>query len=132
MSIHISGGGPTTRRVVISCDVPGCPVQIEPAAAESWRSNVDASSFAQETAVGWTRSTVGGKDFCPAHAAQSAGGVTAATPHPTASAIGPGGDPRDRDEYATMLRERLARGEAIGALAAEMAAMTRTTAAAAP
>ena len=106
MSIHVSGGGSVRRRVVISCDVAGCPVQVEPAAAESWRSDVDARSWAREHAVGWTLGPDGRSDHCPAHAASAAAGSVA--PRPTSTATGPAGDPLDRDEYAVLLRNVLA------------------------
>ena len=53
MSIHLSGGRGTLRRVVLSCDVAGCPVQMEPPPIEAWRSDTDARSWAREHAPGW-------------------------------------------------------------------------------
>jgi len=94
------------RRVVISCDVAGCPVQVEPAAAEPWRSDIDARAWAREHAVGWTAGPDGRSDHCPAHAASAARGSVA--PRPTSAATGPAGDPLDRDEYALLLRDVLA------------------------
>ena len=106
MSIHLSGGGPVRRRVVISCDLAGCPTQVEPAAAEPWRSDVDARSWAREHAVGWALGPDGRSDYCPAHAASAAPGAVA--PRPTSTAIGRAGHPLDRDEYAALLRDVLA------------------------
>jgi hypothetical protein len=60
------------RRVVLSCDVAGCPVQVEPPAAERWRSDADAGSRARDHAVGSTYDPVRGTDYCPEHAEFSA------------------------------------------------------------
>jgi hypothetical protein len=111
MSIHLSGGGGARRRVVLSCDVAGCPVQVEPPAAEEWRSDADARSFARGHAVGWTCDPVCQTDYCPAHEEFSvlvAGG--AAAPRPTATVRDEAGNPLNRDEYATRLRARLIDG----------------------
>ena len=107
MSIHVSGGH-GVRRVVLSCDAAGCPVQVEPPAIESWRSDSDARVWAREHAAGWTLDAVRQKDFCPEHAALSmtpAAGVIA--PRPTAAARDESGNPLNRDEYAVQLRARL-------------------------
>ncbi len=154
MSIHVSGGGSARRKVVISCDVAGCLTQAEPAAAEAWRSDVDARSWARKQATGWTPGSDGRSDYCPAHAASAATGSV--TPRLTSAARGPAGEPLDRDEYAVLLRDVLAgvrptpgdpvmltaaqasvtarllaeladiyRGEDLGALAHEVAALLR-------
>jgi hypothetical protein len=110
MSIHVSGGGATLRRVVLSCDVPGCPIQVEPPAAERWRSDPDARSLARAQAVGWTHDPTRGTDYCPAHVEFSTPPATGTTPpRPTAFVRNErSGDPLDRDEYAAQLRHRLA------------------------
>jgi hypothetical protein len=107
--MHLSGGRGTLRRVVLSCDVPGCPVQLEPPAIEAWRNDTDARSWAREHAAGWTSDPIRQTDYCPEHAAFStapAAGV--APPRPTAAARDRAGNPLDRDEYAVLLRARLA------------------------
>jgi hypothetical protein len=112
MSIHLSGGGSTLRRVVLSCDVAGCPVQLEPPAIEAWRNDADARSWARDHAVGWTSDLIRKTDYCPEHAHHStapAAGVIA--PRPTASARDRAGNPLNRDEYATVLREHLGSGQ---------------------
>lgn len=106
VSIHVSGGGSARRKVVISCDVAGCPAQVEPAAAEAWRSDLDARSWAREQAAGWVPGSDGRSDYCPAHAASAASGSV--TPRPTSAARGPAGEPLDRDGYAVLLRDVLA------------------------
>jgi hypothetical protein len=106
VSIDVSGRGSVRRRVVISCDVAGCPVQAEPAAAEAWRSDVDARSWAREQAVGWTPGPDGRSDYCPAHSERAASGSM--TSRPTSTARGPAGEPLDRDEYTVLLRDVLA------------------------
>lgn len=155
MGIHLSRDAGAARRVVLSCDVAGCPVQIEPPAAERWRSDADASSWARDHAVGWTHDPGRKTDYCPEHAASSvppAEGTVA--PRPTAAARDVNGNPVNRDIYAEQLRAQLSkepmstdtrtlldpaqsivvarllgelagvyRGEKIGALAAEMAAL---------
>lgn len=68
MSIHLSSGGGALRRVVLSCDMEGCPVQLEPPAAERWRSDSDARSSARDQAAGWTFDEVRQTDYCPEHA----------------------------------------------------------------
>lgn len=115
MSIHLSGGGATLRRVVVSCDVAGCPVQVEPAAAERWRSDADARSWARTHAVGWTHDPVRGTDYCPEHAEFStppAHGEVA--PRPTATARDRAGNPLNRDDYAAQLRAQLGKGQTAG------------------
>jgi hypothetical protein len=110
VSIHLSRGAP--RRVVLSCDVTGCPVQVEPPPIEAWRSDADARSWAREHAVGWTSDPVRQTEYCPEHAhfsTAAAGGH--APPRPTATVRDRSGNPLDRDEYAGQLRERLAGGD---------------------
>jgi hypothetical protein len=109
VSIHLSGGGATLRRIVLSCDVVGCPVQVEPPAAERWRSDADAGSWAREHTVGWTHDPIRGTDYCPDHAEFStpppAGAVA---PRPTATVRDRAGNPVNRDDYAAQLRAQLA------------------------
>ena len=108
MSIHLSIGGRTLRQVVLSCDVAGCPVQLEPPAAEQWRSDADARSWARDHAVGWTCDPLRQTDYCPEHAEFSkaaAAGVVA--PRPTATVRDRAGNPLNRDEYAARLRAQL-------------------------
>lgn len=107
MSIHISKGG-GLRRVVLSCDAAGCPVQLEPPAAESWRSDTDARAWARDHAIGWTHDPIHQTDYCPAHAELStAPAVGVIPPRPTAAARDRAGNPLNRDEYALLLRARL-------------------------
>jgi hypothetical protein len=114
VSIHLSRGG-TLRRVVLSCDVAGCPVQSEPPAIEAWRNDTDARSWAREHAVGWTSDPAQQTDYCPEHAAFSrAPAAGLAPPRPTATARDRSGNPLDRDEYTDRLRERLADGDRSG------------------
>jgi hypothetical protein len=108
VSIHLSGGGATLRRIVLSCDVAGCPVQVEPPAAERWRNDADAGSWAREHTVGWTYDPVRGTDYCPEHAEFStppAAGAVA--PRPTATVRDRAGHPVNRDDYAWQLRAHL-------------------------
>jgi hypothetical protein len=108
VSIHLSGGGGTPRRVVLSCDVAGCPVQLEPPAIEAWRNDTDARSWAREHALGWTSDPLRKTDYCPEHARYStAPAADVIPPRPTASARDRAGNPLDRDEYAGRLREQL-------------------------
>jgi hypothetical protein len=111
VTIHVSRGG-ALRRVVLSCDVPGCPIQLEPPAIEAWRDDPDARSYARDHAAGWTSDPVRQTDYCPEHArfsvAAAAGSVA---PRPTATVRDRSGNPLDRDEYAERLRERLADGD---------------------
>ena len=109
MSIHLSGGTGTLRRIVLSCDVAGCPVQLEPTAAEQWRSDADALSWARAHAVGWTCDQARQTDYCPEHAEFSTVGADV-PPRPTAAARDRAGNPLDRDEYAAHLRSLLAKG----------------------
>ena len=109
MSIHPSGGSGTLRRIVLSCDVAGCPVQLEPTAAEQWRSDADALSWARAHAVGWTCDQARQTDYCPEHAEFSTVGADV-PPRPTAAARDRAGNPLDRDEYAAHLRSLLAKG----------------------
>lgn len=112
MSIHLSRDASALRRIVLSCDVPGCPVQIEPPAAERWRSDADASSWAREHAEGWTHDPGRKTDYCPEHAAWSvppAEGTVA--PRPTAAARDAAGNPVNRDIYAEQLRAQLSKAQ---------------------
>jgi hypothetical protein len=128
VSIHLSGGTGTVRRVVLSCDVAGCPVQLEPPPIEAWRSDTDARTYAREHAPGWTADPVRKTDYCPVHAQFStapAAGLLA--PRPTAAARDRSGNPLNRDEYADGLRARLggadrSMGPPITAAQAEVAA----------
>jgi hypothetical protein len=93
---------------VLSCDFAGCPIQVEPPAAERWRSDADAKSWARDRAAGWTHDPVRGTDYCPEHAEFSTPpdhGVVA--PRPTATARDQAGNPLNRDDYAAQLREQL-------------------------
>jgi hypothetical protein len=111
VSIHLSSGGDALRRVVLSCDVAGCPVQLEPPATERWRSDSDAKSWAREHAVGWTCDPLSQTDYCPEHAEFSmAPAADVAPPRPTATVRDRVGNPLNRDEYATHLRARLTDG----------------------
>jgi hypothetical protein len=111
VSIHLSSGGATLRRVVLSCDVAGCPVQLEPPAIEAWRSDADARSWARDHAVGWTSDPIRRTDYCPEHAQFStAPAADVVPPRPTATVRDRAGDPLNRDEYAERLRARLADG----------------------
>ena len=147
MSIHLSSERGSERRVVLSCDAPGCPVQLEPSAIERWRSDTDAVSFARGNATGWTYDPIRQHDYCPEHAALSTAASGAIAPRPTAAARDRAGNPLNRDEYAALLRARLAedggsaaaqvsvaisllaelaavyRGEALGTLATELSAL---------
>jgi hypothetical protein len=111
MSIHLSSGGGTLRRVVLSCDVAGCPVQLEPPATEAWRSDTDARSWARDHAVGWTSDPTRQTDYCPEHAQFSTAPASdLVPPRPTATVRDRAGNPLNRDEYAERLRERLGDG----------------------
>jgi hypothetical protein len=110
VSIHLSGGRGTLRRIVLSCDVPGCPVQLEPPAAEQWRSDADARSWARDHAVGWTCNLARQTDYCPEHAEFSTAPAGDVPPRPTATARDRAGNPLDRDEYAAGLRSQLTDG----------------------
>jgi hypothetical protein len=111
VSIHLSGGRGTLRRVVLSCDVAGCPVQLEPPPIEAWRSDTDARSWAREHATGWTADPIRQTDYCPEHARFStAPAAGTAPPRPTAAARDHAGNPLNRDEYAEALRARLTDG----------------------
>jgi hypothetical protein len=114
VSIHLTRGG-TLRRVVLSCDVAGCPIQLEPPATEAWRNDADARSWARDHAVGWTSDPIRQTDYCPEHAHFSdAPAADQAPPRPTATARDRSGNPLDRDEYTERLRERLAEGDRSG------------------
>jgi hypothetical protein len=108
VSIHLSGGGAAPRRIVLSCDVAGCPVQVEPIAAERWRRDTDATSWARDHAAGWTHDPIRGTDYCPEHAEFSTPpDPGAVAPRPTRTARGSDGNPVNRDEYAAQLRAKL-------------------------
>jgi hypothetical protein len=108
VSIHLSSPTGTLRRVVLSCDVTGCPVQVEPPAAEQWRSDPDARSWARDHAVGWTHDPDRQTDYCPTHAEFStATAGDAVPPRPTATARDRTGNPLNRDAYAAGLQARL-------------------------
>ena len=108
MSIHLSSGSGMLRRVVLSCDVAGCPVQVEPPAIERWRSDADARSWARDHASGWTNDASRQTDYCPEHATFSTAPAGAAIPpRPTAAARDRAGNPLNRDEYVGRLRAQL-------------------------
>jgi hypothetical protein len=108
VSIHLSRGGGTPRRVVLSCDVPGCPVHVEPPAIEAWRDDTDARSWAREHAPGWTNDPVRKTGYFPEHAPFStASAADVIPPRPTATARDRAGNQLDRDEYAGGLRDHL-------------------------
>ena len=122
MSLHLSSARGAARRIVLSCDVAGCPVQVEPPPIESWRSDTDARAWARDHAVGWTHDPARQTDYCPPHAAFStapAAGVL--PPRPTTAARDQAGNPLNRDEYAQRLRAQLAAG-APGQATAKVAA----------
>src|SRR4029450_1772240 len=111
VSIHLSRGGGGLRQAVLSCDVPGCPVQLEPPAIEAWRDDADARSWARDHAVGWTFDPIRETDYCPEHARFSnAPAAALVPPRPTATARDGAGNPLNRDEFAERLREQLADG----------------------
>ena len=112
MSIHLSSGGGALRRVVLSCDVAGCPVQSEPPAIEAWRNDADARSWARDHAVGWTFDPIRQTDYCPEHARFStAPAADLVPPRPTATARDGAGNPLNRDEYAERLGKLLVDGD---------------------
>lgn len=101
--------------MVLSCDVAGCPVQLEPPAIEAWRSDADARSWARNHAAGWTADPIRQTDYCPEHARFStAPAAGAVPPRPTATARDRAGNPLHRDEYAERLRHQLASGQSTG------------------
>lgn len=107
VSIHLSRGG-SLRRVVLSCDVAGCPIQLEPPAIEAWRNDADARSWARDHAVGWTADPIRQTDYCPEHAQLSDAPAAGQAPaRPTATSRDRSGNPLNRDEYAERLRDRL-------------------------
>jgi hypothetical protein len=109
MTIELSHGGGGQRRVVLRCDAAGCLVRLEPPAAEQWRSDVDARSWARDQAAGWTRDPGRGTDYCPDHAELSTRPpVDVLYTLPTATVRDRVGNPLNRDEYAAQLRTRLA------------------------
>jgi hypothetical protein len=84
---------------------------LEPPAAEQWRSDADARSWARDHAVGWTCDPSRETDYCPGHAGFSA--VAAAglvLPRPTATVRDRARNPLDRDDWAVRLRARLTDG----------------------
>jgi hypothetical protein len=86
----------------------GCPVQVEPVAAEAWRRDADAEIWARDHATGWTYDPKRGTDYCPEHAAYSAPPAAGASvPRPTAAARDQAGNPLNRDDYAAHLRSQL-------------------------
>ena len=109
LSIHLSSERGALRRVVLSCDVAGCPVQLEPPATEGWRSDSDARSWARDHAVGWTGDPIRQTDYCPEHAEFSTA-ADVVPPRPTATVRDRAGNPLNRDEYAVHLRARLTDG----------------------
>ena len=111
MSIHLSNAESNLRRAVLSCDAPGCPVQLEPPPAERWRSDADARSFARDHAVGWTCGVADQTDYCPQHAELNARrAADAVAPRPTATVRDQAGNPLNRDGYAQHLRAMLTDG----------------------
>jgi hypothetical protein len=115
MTIELSHAGGGQRRVVLTCDATACPLRLEPPAAEHWRSDVDARSWARDQAAGWTHDLGRGTDYCPGHAEFSTRpSVDSAVALPTATVRDRVGNPLNRDEYAVQLRARLAGGEATG------------------
>jgi hypothetical protein len=84
---------------------------VEPVAAEAWRRDADATSWARDHAIGWTHDPSRGTDYCPEHAAFSTPPVAGAVvPRPTATARDRAGNPLNRDDYAAQLRARLDEG----------------------
>jgi hypothetical protein len=81
---------------------------LEPSAIERWRSDADALSFARSHAAGWTHDPVRQADYCPEHADLSTALSGVVPPRPTAAARDKAGNPLNRDEYAVILRARLA------------------------
>jgi hypothetical protein len=109
MGVELSRGEAGQRRVVLVCDAARCQVRSEPPAAEQWRSDDDARSWAREQAAGWTREPGSGRDYCPDHAEFSTRpAVDVVLSLPTATARDRAGNPMNRDEYAVNLRARLA------------------------
>jgi hypothetical protein len=100
---------------VLSCDVAGCPIQLEPPATEAWRNDADARSWARDHAVGWTSDPIRQTDYCPEHAQFSeAPAAGYAPPRPTAYVRDGSGNPLNRDEYAERLRGLLVDGDRPG------------------
>jgi hypothetical protein len=111
VSIHLSKVG-GLRRVVLSCDVAGCPIQLEPPPIEAWRDDADARSWARDHAVGWSSDPIRQTDYCPGHALFSkTPAADQVPPRPTATARDRSGNPLNRDEYTDLLRERLRDGD---------------------
>lgn len=83
-------------------------MQVEPPAAERWRSDADAKSWARDHAAGWTHDPVRGTDYCPEHAEFSTPpDLGEVAPRPTATARDRAGNPLNRDDYAAQLRAQL-------------------------
>jgi len=111
MSLHVSSQRGAARQVVLSCDLAGCPVQIEPPPIEAWRNDTDAGAWAREHAAGWTHDPSRQTDYCPTHASFSTAPIAGVMPpRPTAAARDRAGNPLNRDEYAKQLRDQLVRG----------------------
>ena len=111
MSIHLPRAV-ALRPVVLSCDMPSCPIQLEPPPTEAWRNDTDARSWAREHAAGWTADPMRQTDYCPEHARFSTAPAAGhSAPRPTAAVRGGSGNPLDRDEYTRSLRERLLDGD---------------------
>jgi hypothetical protein len=101
--------------VVLSCDVAGCPIQLEPPAIEAWRHDADARSWARDHAVGWTSDAIRQTDYCPEHVRFStAPAADVIPPRPTATARDDAGNPLNRDEYADRLRDQLGGSQSAG------------------
>jgi hypothetical protein len=84
---------------------------LEPPAAERWRNDSDARSWARDHAVGWTYNPVDGTDYCPEHAEFSTiSAADVAPPRPTATIRDRAGNPLNRDEYAARLRVQITEG----------------------
>ncbi len=116
MTIELSRDEGGQRRVVLSCDAAGCPARLEPPAAERWRSDVDARSWARDHAAGWTHDPGHDSDYCLDHAELSThppADILFALP--TVTIRDRVGNPLNRDEYAAYLRARLAEGGPIAA-----------------
>jgi hypothetical protein len=84
---------------------------VEPPAAERWRSDSDARSWARDQATGWTHDPVRRSDYCPDHTEFStAPAADVIPPRPTATIRDRAGNPLNRDDYAARLRAQLTQG----------------------